>query len=124
MISRAVTPLYERHLASEGITIVQFSLLVMLGNEPGATISEMSDTLTMERTTLLRTIKPLLNDGLVTIDSSPKQHIYAISPTGRETLARAMPLWQQAQESFVELLGEDDVNHLQRIARKLRTLPL
>jgi len=124
MISRAVTPLYEHYVAGEGITIVQFSILVMLDNESGASISEMSDTLTMERTTLLRTIKPLLKDGLINIDTSPRQHIYAISLTGREKLARAMPLWQRAQDSFVELLGEDDANHLQRISRKLRELYL
>ena len=63
--SRFVTQLYERHLSPAGLTAAQFTILSRLSRAPGATAAELADDLVMDRTTVVRALKPLQRDALV-----------------------------------------------------------
>jgi DNA-binding MarR family transcriptional regulator len=106
--ARHVTRLYERHLAGAELTSAQFSILVLLDEQRGMTMNELAAALVMDRTTLLRALKPLQRDGLVNSkrsESDPRQLILALSAAGHRKLKEATRLWQKAQTEFETKVG-------------------
>ena len=69
---------------------------------------ELADTMVMERTTLVRALKPLQRDGLVL--SEPSEHDgrtyqFNLSKAGKETFEQAAIAWRAAQDEFESKFG-------------------
>src|SRR4051794_40064371 len=62
--ARRVTQIYERHLGAVGLTAAQFTILAKLARKPSLPMADLADAMVMERTTLVRAMKPLQRDGL------------------------------------------------------------
>lgn len=103
--ARALTRDYERHLAPSGLTSSQFSILVVIDERPGIGMRELAEELVMDRTSLVRALKPLERDGLVAVASDKRQNAYLLTKAGGARLAEALPLWQVAQDEFVARFG-------------------
>jgi DNA-binding MarR family transcriptional regulator len=110
--ARHITRLYEKHLAEADVTSAQFSILVVLDEKRRASMSEMADVLVMDRTTLLRAVKPLQRDGFVTAkrgdgdgEGDPRQMSFSLSAAGRNKLKDAMRRWMSAQQEFEAQVG-------------------
>jgi len=107
--ARALTRDYERHLAPSGLTSSQFSILIVVEERPGVGMRELADELVMDRTSLVRALKPLQRDGLVAVGAAgsggPRQNALRLTPAGLAKLAQAIPLWNDAQNEFVERFG-------------------
>ncbi len=107
--ARALTRDYERHLAPTGLTSSQFSILILIDERPGVGMRELADELVMDRTSLVRALKPLQRDGLVVIGAAasggPRQNALALTAAGIAKLAEAEPLWRNAQNEFAERFG-------------------
>ena len=71
-------------------------------------MAEMSDFLGMERTTLLRNLRPLQREGLIKISGGGRGvHVQlAITDKGRTAITKMLPAWRSAQEKVVAILGE------------------
>src|SRR5436190_18978830 len=65
--TRALTQLYDDLMAPSGLRITQFSLLRTLARDGTARISDLADTLLLDRTALSRTLDPPVERGLVSI---------------------------------------------------------
>ena len=101
--ARQVTRLYERHLGKARLTSAQFSILAVLGQARRMTMTELAKMLVMDRTTLLRAMKPLQREDLlrsVASDADPRQLVFSLSSAGERKLKQAVPLWAKAQEEF------------------------
>lgn len=101
--ARQVTRLYERHLGKVRLTSAQFSILAVLGQARRMTMTELAKMLVMDRTTLLRAMKPLQREDLlrsVASDADPRQLVFSLSSAGERKLKQAIPLWAKAQEEF------------------------
>ncbi|KVL34051.1 MarR family transcriptional regulator [Burkholderia territorii] len=108
--ARFVTQLYERHLAPAGVTPAQFSIMANLSRRPGLLMSELADTLVMDRTTLLRALKPLQRDGFVAATASEhdaRAHALSLTKLGERTYAQAKVAWQAAQDEFETQFGRE-----------------
>lgn len=115
--ARRVTRLYERHLASSQLTSAQFSILGALAEVGQMTMSELAGALGMDRTTLLRAMKPLQREEFLksrSADADPRQLIFSLSAAGERKLKQAMPLWLKAQEEFEAEVGVREANQLRR----------
>jgi DNA-binding MarR family transcriptional regulator len=115
--ARHVTKLYERHLADVQLTSAQFSILGALGEGGAMTMADLSSLLVMDRTTLLRAMKPLQREDLLKSTSSPadpRQLVFSLSPAGARKLRQALPLWRKAQEEFEAEVGEGEAARLRR----------
>lgn len=112
--SRTVTQLYDEILQPSGLLATQFTLLVAIAISCSATITRLSEELVMDRTTLTRNLKPLERQELIEIAPGQDQRTRVVTLTarGREALAKAIPLWEQAQASVVEGLGQNRWNTL------------
>jgi DNA-binding MarR family transcriptional regulator len=107
-LARHVSKLYERHLANARITSAQFTILTFLQRSSGSTMSELSREMVMDRTTLLRAIKPLQRDGLVTTSpqkGDARKLVFALSRKGARKIEEAVPFWQAAQREYEVQIG-------------------
>lgn len=113
--ARYLTRCYDRHLAAAGLSTSQFSMLALVERQPGISIAELAALMVMERTTLLRALKPLREDGLLLTEAQGAKAAlaYTLSAAGAKKLLQAEPCWIAAQQEFEANTG------LQQ-ARKLR----
>ena len=105
--ARAVTRVYDEALKPSGLRATQFSLLSVVANRGPAGMTELARALVMERTTLTRNLKPLMDQGyLQVVDGADRrQRPIAVTPRGRKALDRALPLWRCAQAKIADGLG-------------------
>ena len=71
-------------------------------------MAELSDWLGMERTTLVRNLRPLQRDGLVQAVGGGRGNRVelAITSKGRKQIEKLAPAWRSAQGAAVKTLGE------------------
>ncbi len=105
-ISRLVTRFYERRLGGTGMRFTQTPILARLAAGP-AKMAELSDWLAMERTALLRTVQPLVDDGYVARSPAARGRGWELSVTaaGRRRLAELQPEWEEVQAEVVAAFG-------------------
>jgi DNA-binding MarR family transcriptional regulator len=116
--ARAVSQIYDEALASSGIKITQFSLLrAVERNEPVA-ISALPEELDLDRTTMARNLGPLERDRLVTLAAGSDQRVTEVRLTakGRAVVAKALPLWEDAQAQIRQRLAPGRIDLLREIA--------
>ena len=115
--SRHLTKLYERHLAGAELTSAQFSILVALDDAGDMTMNELAEAMVMDRTTLLRAIKPLQRDELIVSRPSTddvRRLVFSLSATGARRLKKALALWSDAQKEFESVVGVGEAARLRR----------
>jgi DNA-binding MarR family transcriptional regulator len=112
--SRAVTQFYDHFLEPSGIRSTQFTLLVSMASVSAHTLTEMANSLVMDRTTLTRNLKPLEKLGFIeTVEPQDRRSkAYALTPSGKEALAKGVPLWNAAQNKILSGLGEERLGNL------------
>lgn len=114
-VSRAVTQHFDRNLEKIGIRATQFTLLAALASTKASTLTQIAESLVMDRTTLTRNLKPLEKMGFITtvtpVDKRSKA--YALTEQGRSILERATPLWRESQDSIVNALTSDRYHAMQ-----------
>ena len=124
-LTRRITGIYDHALAPCGLRVTQFSLLSNLLKLPACSLSELADAMDMERTTLIRNLRPLVAAGWVRAQArvnSRKQEV-SLTPAGRAKWSEAKPLWRLAQDTVNSTLGESEVARLHgRITRYLSQL--
>ncbi|MGY6124610.1 MarR family winged helix-turn-helix transcriptional regulator [Paraburkholderia strydomiana] len=108
--ARHITQLYERHLGTVGVTAAQFTILAKLARTPNLPILDLADAMVMERTTLVRAMKPLQRDGLVVAESAEhdgRTYLFSLTEKGEKTFDQAAIAWRAAQSEFEEKFGRD-----------------
>lgn len=113
--SRHISNLYERHLSEAGITPTQFSILRILGRCPNLTMAELAKAMVMDRTTLVRALKPLLRRGWVVAPAegqSNRRLRVVLTRRGAVKLDEAATHWAVAQARFERSFGQQQAAHL------------
>lgn len=109
MAARAMTRRYDEKLRDVGISVIQFSVLMVIRNHPGASITSMAQQIAMERSTLSRNLDHLTREGLVRSSGTSGRagRTFELTKRGEEVLALVIPLWRKAQEDFRAQFGEE-----------------
>ena len=112
--ARTITQHYERHLKPSGLRVSQFTMLTLLAIAGPQALSRLADQMAVERTTLTRNLRSLLDRGLVSESTTgdARVRLLAITPKGASAAARALPRWRQAQRSLARSLGAGAVRAL------------
>ncbi len=105
--ARAVTQMYDKALKPSGLRATQLSLLIAVERSGPSGIGELAKLMVMDRTTLTRNLKPLLDKGfLETMEGADRRRRpIGITPAGREAMAQALPYWREAQSRMASTLG-------------------
>jgi DNA-binding MarR family transcriptional regulator len=107
--SRHLSRLYDGHLAPAGLSVSQFSILTLLSAKGALKTAELADLLVMERTSLVRALKPLQGAGWIATHPAAegRGHELALTAAGRKKTTSALPLWRAAQRAFEAEVGRD-----------------
>jgi DNA-binding MarR family transcriptional regulator len=114
--ARAVTRLYDLALQECGIRSTQFTILVAIAKTQPTSISALGNLLVIDPTTLTRSLKLLKKEGLVQISerSTRRQRFVSLAHKGEQALAKALPLWRQAHQRFLDAIGPGYWTNLQQ----------
>lgn len=124
-VTRSVTQFFDAELRRRGIRPTQTPILGALAARTDWNMKTLSDWLGMERTTLVRNLRPLERDGLIRVTSAGRggRVELTITDKGRKAMAKIYPVWRAAQEKVVETLGAQRwsaiINDLEQAALKL-----
>jgi DNA-binding MarR family transcriptional regulator len=117
-LTRRVTAVYDRTLSAAGIRVTQYSLLAHLRGLRGVPMSQLAEKLDMDRTTLTRNLKPLVEAGWVGVQPSAEDariRLVHITPAGEAQWQRARTYWRQAQHEVNATIGPANLASLHQV---------
>jgi DNA-binding MarR family transcriptional regulator len=123
-LTRRMTSFYEQHLRAIGLKLSQYSLLMNLSDQP-RTLMQIANQLEMDRTTLTRALKPMIDSGWVVevAGNDARERRLVLTPAGRLFRERAHQVWRDAQLALEKQLGRDFVIELnEQLERALTQL--
>ena len=105
--ARAVTRAYDAALRPSGLRATQLSVLVCVAAEGAVSIAALAEYMGMDRSTLTRNLRPLVNEGLVSLGSEGwrRSRTIAITKKGDERMKKALPYWENAQKALQKTIG-------------------
>ena len=106
--ARQVSQVYDRELAAVDLSLNEYSILRHAQSGPRL-LGELADALGMERTTLTRNLRPLLEAGwlLQAHGEDARQRVVSITPRGIKRIESAKPYWQRAQARIESSFGKE-----------------
>jgi len=113
--SRAVTRHFEQSFRGTGLRATQFSLLSTLAQTGPIPVSALAKKLAIERTTVTRNIRPLLDRKLLALkytDADQRIHKIDLTPAGRAAARKALSSWRQAQSRVGPILQQLKLNEV------------
>lgn len=122
--SHAVTQFYDNVVRPCGLTITQLGLLRHVEMVEQTTISELAKMMRIDRTTLNRNMKPLEDAELIVVKPGKDSRTREIMLTdaGKAAVKYGLTLWEEAQVSLTEYLGEENLVTLVQLLSKLEAL--
>ncbi len=122
--ARVVTQQYDEMLQPSGLRATQLAMLVVIARQGPLTLTDLTEALVMDQTTLTRNLKPLEKRGLVErvhgIDRRTRN--VSLTPKGLKAVMKALPLWKRAQAKILRTFGEtrfqkllDELKGFQRV---------
>jgi len=79
----------------------------------------------LDRTTLVRNIRPLLEAGMIEVDQvdgDARQNMVKLTKRGKKVVEKAKPLWESAQASLEKTLGLNAIKLLDELAELIPAL--
>ncbi|HEY6410908.1 MAG TPA: MarR family winged helix-turn-helix transcriptional regulator [Ktedonobacteraceae bacterium] len=110
--SRAVTNYYDSCVGQvSDLRVSQVIVLVVLYLAGPQTIHELAEMMALDRTTVGRNLRPLAQQGLLTLMSGSDQRTRVVTLTaqGEQTILDVLPQWEQAQAHMVAGMGQEQV---------------
>jgi len=103
--SRVATQRFDAALKDCGVTVNQLALLLACAGPAGTTTSAVSTALAVDRSTLTRTLRPLIERGLIERRSGGRSRRLSLTEAGRQRVAEALPRWAEAERALAEAIG-------------------
>lgn len=115
--TRRLTQFYDDAMKPTGLRLTQYSVLNALAQAEDPSITDLAETLMMDRTTLTRNLRPLEAAGWVRLGpgADARSRAVTLSEDGRRVLEAARPVWRQAEIAVRERLGADGGRALRRL---------
>jgi DNA-binding MarR family transcriptional regulator len=112
-LARAVSRLYDQHLAAAGLKTTQYSVLANAARA-AMPVAALAERLGIERTTLTRNLGPLVDAGWIALRAGAdgRQRVVTLTAAGQAKVASAYPAWRAAQADIEQLLGREQVRGL------------
>jgi DNA-binding MarR family transcriptional regulator len=124
VLTRAVTKLYNKALRPHGLTVSQMNILVAVSRLGDAKPQDICRILHLDKSSLSRDIERMRAQGWV--ESLPGQDgrsgFLQVARSGRTLLQATFPAWHQAQLQAKALLGEKDIEALDRAVKVIRSV--
>jgi DNA-binding MarR family transcriptional regulator len=122
--ARAVSRQYSAVMNGSGLQATQFSVLFILNNSGSLSITELASKMGLDRTSMSRNLNPLQQQGLVSVadEGLNRARPVTITASGKRVLNKILPLWRQAQATFIEHMGPADTKLLIELLARASTI--
>ncbi|MEE1610473.1 MarR family winged helix-turn-helix transcriptional regulator [Microvirga sp. CF3016] len=121
MTARLLSRTYEAALRPLGLKLPQFGILGAIGHGTTASETVLAERLGLERTTLVRNLKVLAQNGWIEPVAGDGRGLrHRLTPAGQAILEAAIPLWQSAQTELEGKLKDTNAEEARRAMRALR----
>ena len=112
--SRTVTQYYDELMAPTGIKATQFTMLGAIALMGPASVTRLARHLGLDRTTLTRNLRVLVETGLVVISegNDRRERVVGLTANGQGAVERATPVWLEAQHSLAARFGDERLRRL------------
>jgi DNA-binding MarR family transcriptional regulator len=122
LVNRVITGLYDNAFRPLGVKTSQFNILVVAGRLGLARPADVCATLRLDASTLSRNVERMRLQGWLEIVASEdaRTQSFRLTTEGKRLLERAAPAWKKAQQEAEQLLGEDGMALLGKLAERLR----
>lgn len=121
-LTRKMTNIYDRHLAADELTISQYSLLARIGKVGPIGVIPLAAKMGMDRSTMSRTLKPLIDAGWIQTVDLPLEMLtdkrsfgVGLSADGQRKWKASMPNWRKAQNEIDTILSEKTHRELMQL---------
>lgn len=107
--SRYVTSFYDQMLSGSGLRVTQFAILSRLRPRP-ASVTQLAQSMVMDRTTLARNLQPLVREQLVQVrpgEQDRRERVIELTALGRDKVEAILPAWRRAQARFDAQFGAE-----------------
>jgi DNA-binding MarR family transcriptional regulator len=118
--TRAVTRLYDRELREVALRSTQFTVLQALQRAGPLTQGALDSLLSLDSTTLSRSLQPLVDAGWVNSERGQdrRERHLRLTASGERKYQDALPAWRRAQNQLKKTIGRD----WDRLERDLRQI--
>jgi DNA-binding MarR family transcriptional regulator len=112
--SRHVSQMYDDALAPLDLTITSYFLLARIDALSTPSMNELAEAAVMDRSTLSRNLKPLLDAKLIAVQAGDdrRRKEFSLTAKGAARLTQAYPRWRRVQQRFRGLYGAQEAGAL------------
>jgi DNA-binding MarR family transcriptional regulator len=126
--SRRLTLLYDEMMAPSGLRVTQYHILAELERRisEAPTVSELAEILTIERSALGQTLRPLERNGFIALGRDAhdgRRRPVELTPAGKDALARGRRYWIKAHNRFERFFGDAALAELRTTLREIAEDP-
>lgn len=121
-VHRMVMSIYDKALrqARVNMRVSQMNTLVSVMQHGSIRPIDLCQAMKIEASTLSRNVDRLVTRGLLkTGAASDRTHTITITPKGRQLVEKALPAWERAQRTTVELMGEEGARTILQLADRM-----
>ena len=124
LLNRVVTNLYDEALRPLGVKLSQGNILAVTAKLGVARPAEICDILELDTSTLSRTVERMVANGWLEVlpDADGRSHPFRLTDQGKRLMERAIPVWEKAQTEARKLLGEDGLQFLDTVIKRVKTV--
>lgn len=119
-----ITDFYNAMISPAGVKIGQLFLLDGIARNPGCSIRVLSDVTGLDRSTLARSLKPLLKAGLIfdQKEAGSRNCMLILTDRGEQIYVQGKELWEDAQRTLEKHIGAQTLTMLESTLRQLEDL--
>ncbi len=114
----------HRYQTDHDITVTEWRVIVVLGRFPGSTASEVVERTAMDKVTISRAVKCLVDKGMVQRRTDPNDRrcmrIYLTRGKGKQVLESIVPLAAAYETELMSALSPEDQATLSSLLEKLQ----
>ena len=126
--TRRLTQLYDEAMAPTGLRVTQFHILSELERRSAdpPTVGELAEILTMERSALGQTLRPLARDGFINLGHDKRdgrRRPVRLTKAGKDKVVRGRRYWADAHKKFEHFFGGDQLVALRETLRDIAESP-
>jgi len=115
-INRITANIFRKHLSPFNVTDSQLTLLFVLTKAGGLTQKQLSDFVFLEKSSLNRNLKRLIDKELLTREKFP---VIEITHQGKIFVERIIPEWEKAMTEIRGIIGDDGEQSVSKLIKLL-----
>jgi DNA-binding MarR family transcriptional regulator len=119
--TRALTQVYETELRPLGLRSSQLTILQVLSRTGELTQRSLGEILSMDSTSLTRTLAVMLREGWLTErrGEDRRERWIGMARAGEKKLSNALPVWEKVQNRLRQEIGPQPWKDLMQLTRQL-----